>query len=358
MSRLNESRIVHQPTVAMKALKILLYIVLGLGALWMVLGLFAKKDYHVERSAEIDASREIVWEQVRLFKNFKNWSPWHVYDPEMKTEITGTDGEPGARYSWSGNDKVGKGHQTLKNVTPGRIDIDVDWGWGVSPAFFSLEELPGDRTKVTWGMDMHVAFPWNAFSMLTDVNAFVGEDFDNGLANLKKVCEQIAHPKYRGYEVAETEIPVKYYLGVRKVVDTAELTAYFQENMSKVAQWMTAKQIVPEGSPAGLYWTWGATTDMAAAIPVAAGTKLDSAQTFPVGGNKALVIEHAGPYDGMAEAHFAMDDYMAEKNLHNIPPVIEEYVKGPANEPDTLKWLTKVIYFVEPKPDSTTLEKK
>lgn len=341
----------------MKALKILLYIVLGLGALWMLLGFFARKDYHIERTAEINAPREVVFEQVRLFKNLKNWSPWHVYDPNMKTEITGTDGEPGARYSWSGNDKVGKGYQLMKSITPGRVEIDVDWGWGVSPAFFSLEETAGEKTNVIWAMDMHVAFPWNAFAMLTDVNAFVGKDFENGLANLKRVCEQIAHPKYRGYEVAEVDIPVTYYLGIRKIVDTADITAYYTEHLPKIMQMATNKKLTLAGPPSGLFWTWGSETDMAAAIPVSENAKLDSMQTFPAGG-KALVIEYLGPYQAIGEAHLAMDDYMNEKKLHNIPPVIEAYVTDPSTEPDTLKWLTKVIYFVEPKPDSTVVEKK
>lgn len=341
----------------MKALKILLYIVLGLGALWMLLGLFAKKNYHIERSAEINAPREVVFEQLHLFKNFINWSPWHVYDPNMKTEIAGTDGEPGARYNWSGNDKVGTGYQLLKSVTPDRVDFEINWGWGPSPAYFALEETANKKTKVVWAMDMHVAFPWNAFSMLTDVNAFVGKDFESGLANLKKVCEQIAHPKYRGFEVAVEDMPVKYYLGVRKVIDTADVSGYFQENMAKIMGWMSNKKLSPEGAPAGLYWTWGAVTDMAAAIPVATNTKLDSAQIFPVAAGKALVIDYTGSYEKMVEAHLAMEDYMVEKKLRNIPPVMEEYVYSPANEPDTLKWLTKIIYFVEPMPDSTATSK-
>lgn len=174
----------------MKALKVILSIVLIIGALWMLLGLFAKDNYHIERSAEINAPREVVFEQLLLFKNFKNWSPWHVYDPNMKTTITGTDGEPGAVYSWIGNDDVGKGDITLKSVTPGRLDFDINFSdWGTSPAYFLLEEKD-EKTNITWAMDMHVIFPWNAFSMLTDVNAFVGKDFDNGLLNLKKYANK------------------------------------------------------------------------------------------------------------------------------------------------------------------------
>ena len=55
----------------MKILKIILYIIGGLLALWMLLGLFAKKEYRIERSIEIDAPRDTVLRQVRFFKNLK-----------------------------------------------------------------------------------------------------------------------------------------------------------------------------------------------------------------------------------------------------------------------------------------------
>lgn len=342
----------------MKALKITFLIVGGILLLWGAMGLFAKNTYHIERVTVIDAPHDIVYEQVRFFKNFKNWSPWHIYDPNMKTEITGTDGEAGAVYTWSGNDKVGTGTQTIKSVAPARIDFEVNYSdWGAYPAYFILKK-EGEKTNVTWAMDMYVPFPWNAFAMLTDVNAFVGKDFENGLLNLQKVCEQIAHPTYRGYEVAEEEIALQYYWGIRKEIDTADISAYIGENLPKLLQWAEDKKLnLVDTFYSGLYWTWGARTDMAVAIPVSENIKLDSAQTFAVTG-KALVIEHFGPVSQLAEAHWAMEDYMAEKKLRNLPPVIEDYMADARNEPDTSKWLTKVIYFVEPNPDSLALEKK
>lgn len=346
----------------MKALKIILFIIGGLLALWGVLGLFAKNNYHIERSMEINAPREIVHEQVSFFKNFINWSPWHVYDPNMKTEISGTDGEPGAVYSWSGNDKVGIGTQTLKSVKPERVDFEVDFGWVPSPAYFQLEER-GKKTKVTWAMDMHVPFPWNAFSMLTDVNAFVGKDFENGLTNIKKVCEQIAHPKYRGYEVAEVDFPLTQYAGVRQEVAFQDIPAFFEKNYPKAMEYAAKAGAQMSGPPSGFFWTFDTVamkTDMAAVIPLDKQLKpkpADSLQVFAIGGKKALVIEYLGDYAKTAEAHYAIDDYMAEKKLQSIPPAIEEYVTGPGEEPDTAKWLTKIIYFVEPKVDSTATKK-
>ena len=95
----------------------------------------------------------------------------------------------------------------------------------------------------------------------------------------------------------------------------------------------------------------------AAAIPTLEVKKYtDDIESFPVGGGLALVINYFGPYAGSIEAHLALDDYMLEKKLESIPPIIEEYVTDPATEPDTAKWLTKVIYFVKPKVDSTATE--
>jgi effector-binding domain-containing protein len=346
----------------MKALKIVLFLILGLGGLWMLLGLFARNTYRIERQAEIHAPLDIVHEQLRFFKNLKNWSPWHVYDPQIQISIEGTDGEPGATYSWSGNDKVGKGSQVMKAIGTNRIDIDVDWGWGVSPVFFALEERPEGKTKVSWVMDMHVAFPWNAFAMLTDVNAFVGKDFESGLINLGKVCEQIAHPKYRGYEIAEVDLPLAQYAGLRREVSFDDIPAFFAGTFPKVIGHATRSGARINGHPSGFFWSYDTVmmkTDMAAVIPLdKAFAGADSLSAFTVGPKKALVIEYFGDNTKTATAHYAMDDYVAEKKLRVIPPVIEEYVTDPEQEPDTSKWLTKIIYLVEPQVDSTAVPKK
>lgn len=342
----------------MKALKVLLYIVLGLAAAVIALGLFAKTEYHIERSMEINAPRDVVYEQVRFFKNFPKWSPWQSLDPKMSTSITGTDGEVGAVYTWSGNDEVGSGKQTIKALSPDQMDIEVVFSkpWeSVSPSFIKMEDK-GTKTRATWGFDMHIGFPWNAFAMFTNLDTGVGKDYERGLANLKRICEEIAHKKYKGYEIIETEIPVKYYVGARKVVPFAEIPGFFMTTFP-VAMSAVQEQGLPQaGAPSGLFWNYdeaAGTTDMAAAVPTSVEKKMgNGVGVFTVGGGRALVIDYYGVYDSTGKAHYAMDDYMTEKKLRSIPPVIEEYVTDPGSEPDTTKWLTKVIYFVEPKPDT------
>lgn len=339
----------------MKVLKVLLYVVLGLVALFVALGLFGKKDYHIERSIEIDAPKNLIYEYVRYFKNGDAWSPWAHLDPNMKQEITGNDGNVGATHKWSGNDDVGEGQQTITAMTPERIDIRVKFirpFESESPTYMTFQEQE-KTTKVTWAFDMHVAFPWNGLAMFTDMDAGVGGDYARGLQNLKKNCEEIAHKKYNGYEVAEQEIPVQYYAGVRKTVNIPEVEAFYGANLPKVIE-QVQKSGAAAGVPSGLYWTFdqqAGKTDMAVAVPMPEDKKLGSGfGVFPVGGHKAAVIEYMGSYDKIGDAHMAMDEYMKEKGLESILPVVEEYVAGPGREPDTTKWLTRVIYFVQPKP--------
>jgi len=345
----------------MKALKYLLYTVLVLGTLWLLLSLFAKKSYRIERSMEIEAPRQTVFEQVRMFKNFTNWSPWHFMDPEMKISIEGTDGEVGAVYKWdSKNENVGKGYQKIMSVNGGRLDYEVDFGLGPSPSSF-LVEGDSQKTKITWVIDMHLPFSMRAGGMLTDLNNYVGKDYENGLVNLKKYCEALNPKMYRGYKVVSAERPAANYFTLRKVVELQNVPQFLSDHYPKLIQAAEKAGAKMTGHPSGFFWSFDTVAlnaDMAAAIQLEKQVKAtDSIQVLSFSG-KSLLIEYLGDYAKTGEAHLAMDEYMEEKKLQSIPPVIEEYVTDPVQEPDTAKWLTRIIYFVEPKRDSTLLNEK
>jgi len=338
----------------MKLLKILLYIFLSIAALLVVLGLFARHNYHIERSLEIKAPRALVLEQVQYFKNFQKWSPWGSLDPHMKSSIEGEDGTVGAVYKWSGNKDVGEGQQTIKSISPERVDMEVKFTkpWESSaPTFFKLEDM-GEKTKVSWGFDMYIGFPWNGLAMFTDVDAGVGKDYARGLDNLKKVCEDIAHPKYRGYEIAEAPSEAMYFVGIRKTIKQSELTAFYAECFPKLFEAVKKSGVEMAGSPSSLTYIWDDsthTTDIAAVIPIVKAQKIDTFTIFTINPSNALHIDYFGVYDSIGTAHKAMEDYMTKKSQQMTPPAIEQYITDPTTEPDTTKWLTKVIYFVSPK---------
>lgn len=336
----------------MKIVKVLLYIVFGSAALFFGFGLFARKNYRVERSLEINAPRELVYEYVRYYKNFADWSPWQQLDPDMKATINGPDGEAGATYAWQGNSKAGSGKQTIKSASPDRIEQEIAFSEpfeSTSPVTMTFEPQ-GRKTKVTWVMDMHVAFPWNGLAMLTDVDAGVGRDYAVGLGNLKKICEKAAFEKYRGYDAQLVDLPQRYYLGVRETIGIDTVDRFYARHLPTIYEAVQAGKGTMAGMPSGLVWTWDTIArkaDMAAALPLTESKMFGKGyQLFPAGG-QALVIEHLGPLEKTADAHHAMTTFLAEKQLQPTPFAVEEYMTDPATEPDTTKWLTKVIYFVK-----------
>ncbi len=159
----------------------------------LVSGLFISRDFHFERSISIQAPREEVWKNVSLFSNFQQWDPWRVRDTNMTRTIAGTDGTVGASYTWKGNSDVGSGTQTFKELHPfDLVVIDLHF---LEPfesnarVFYRL--TPEEKgTKVTWGFDSKMPYPFNAVGyFFMDMEAMMDKDFSSGLANLKKLCE-------------------------------------------------------------------------------------------------------------------------------------------------------------------------
>ena len=153
--------------------------------------------YHVERSATISATPEVVYAQVSDFHKWNAWSPWDKLDPKMKTTFEGTQGTVGASYAWVGNDDVGEGKMTLTTVDPNkRIEINLQF---IKPFESSAKngfsfESAGKETKVTWFMDGTNNFMSKAMCLVMDMDKMIGKDFEKGLADLKKVAESAPAP--------------------------------------------------------------------------------------------------------------------------------------------------------------------
>jgi effector-binding domain-containing protein len=113
-----------------------------------------------------------------------------------------------------------------------------------------------------------------------------------------------------------------------------------------------AKNNSSSGTVTGLYSEWdekNQQADLAVAIPVSAGTKTSSniIRITDINASKALQVTYLGAYDKMGNAHGSIDKYIVDKKLKAKLPVIEQYIYGPANEKDSSKWVTKIIYLVD-----------
>jgi hypothetical protein len=172
--------------------KVLLVLVLLLGGAAAFVA--TRPDaYHVERSTTVDAPAATVFAQIDDLSMWKEWSPWEKKDPGMKRTYSATPSGVGATYSWEGNKEVGKGKMTITDSKLGekvtqKLEF-IEPFQSVADVSFRMSAEGPTATKVTWAMDGKHNFISKAFSVVKPMDGMIGKDFEEGLANLKKVAE-------------------------------------------------------------------------------------------------------------------------------------------------------------------------
>lgn len=166
--------------------------VAALVALLLVVVSMQPATYRVERKVTIQAASGAVYKHLEDLHAWAEWSPWDKIDPGMKRTFEGPKSGVGAIYEWSGNDEVGKGRMTITEVTePTRVQIKLEFiepFASLAQTEFSLAEN-GPETVVTWSMAGDNDFMGKAFSLVMDMDAMIGADFEKGLATLKSTVE-------------------------------------------------------------------------------------------------------------------------------------------------------------------------
>lgn len=150
----------------MKIIKKILIGLIILIAIPLIVALFVKKDYAVQRGVTINKPKQEVFDYIKLLKNQDNYSKWNKMDPAMKKSYKGTDGTVGFVARWeSDNDEVGWGEQEIKKITEGeRIDFELRFikpFEATEPAYMTTETVNGNQTKVTWGFSGYFNYPMN-----------------------------------------------------------------------------------------------------------------------------------------------------------------------------------------------------
>lgn len=178
----------------MKFLKKLSVLLLSLVCVVLLIALFVRDDFSVERSIEIEAPSDNVYEYVRFLKNQEEFGPWQKLDPKMQHSLEGEDGEVGAISSWnSKNEDVGVGEQEIIKLDDGkRVDFELRFKEpfeSTALAYFSTEAKSEGKTLVTWSISGESSWPWNIMYLFMDMDQELGPDLDKGLKSLKKILE-------------------------------------------------------------------------------------------------------------------------------------------------------------------------
>lgn len=179
----------------MKYIKLTLKIILILIAIPLIIAIFTKKEYGVEREIIINKPKQEVFDYIKLLKNQDNYSKWNMIDPDIKKTYQGTDGTVGFISRWeSYKEEIGSGEQEIVKIVEGeRIDFELRFikpFESTEPAYMTTEYIGKHQTKVVWGFNGHMNYPMNLMLLFIDMEKMIGNDLEIGLSNLKKILEQ------------------------------------------------------------------------------------------------------------------------------------------------------------------------
>ncbi|MES2591261.1 MAG: SRPBCC family protein [Bacteroidota bacterium] len=179
----------------MKIIKKLLIAVVGLIVLVLIIAIFVKKEYAVEREVVINKPKSEVFEYIKYLKNQDSFSVWAMKDPNMKKEYKGEDGTVGFISAWDSEMKdVGKGEQEIKGIIEGaKVEYELRF---IKPfeatddAYMITEAAADNHTTVKWGFRGKMDYPMNFMLLFMDMEDMLGKDLQQGLNNLKEQIEK------------------------------------------------------------------------------------------------------------------------------------------------------------------------
>jgi len=151
-------------------------------------------SFRVQRSTSMKASPEKIFPLINDLKSFNTWNPFNRKDPGVKGGYSGAASGPGAAYAFEGNRNVGRGRIEITDSRPAseaRMNLHMLSPMeGRNVVEFSLKPEGGEATRVTWAIQGPLPYVSKLLSLFVDMDAMIGREFEQGLADLQKIVER------------------------------------------------------------------------------------------------------------------------------------------------------------------------
>lgn len=173
----------------------ILLAILGLIALILLAAALRPVDFRYERHALIAAPPAVVFAHVNELRNWLAWSPWEKYDPAMKRTFAGPAAGVGASYAWEGNHQIGAGRMTVTASRPAEqvvLQLEFFRPFACTNRGEFTFATEGNSTYVTWSMTGKNKFIGRVMGLFMNMDKMIGGQFEEGLANLRRLAERPA----------------------------------------------------------------------------------------------------------------------------------------------------------------------
>jgi effector-binding domain-containing protein len=334
----------------MKTLKKIGIGLLALVALLALIGFFLPSNIHVEESGEMNAAPDVVYEQIADFHNWPAWSPWHEMDTTMVITYEGEPMQVGHGYSWT-SEELGDGRIVFTKMTaPSELTSEMFFMGDDQPAYANYKlESTENGTRMTWSIDFDMGM--NPFGRLFGATFFpmmMKKDFKRGLEKMKAHVEALP-AKAPAINIEEiTTTPMKY-VSLKYEGAPGDISAQLGQMYTTLQAYLETEKVAMTGPPFAIWHWWSDTLiRFEACMPV--GQSIKGNKTIQYGemaATPAIKVDHYGAPEKTEAVHYAMGDYATNKGMKLGSP-LEIYVTDPAQEADTAKWLTQIVYPIVP----------
>ena len=177
-------------------IKVILVAIAVCIVVFVIIAALQPDEFRVERSISILAAPSAPFAQVNDLHKWQAVSPYVKLDPSASYVIDGASAGEGATLSWIGNSKVGEGRMTITESRPDelvRMRMDFIKPFASTCVAEFTFRAEGDGTQVTWSLAGPKNFISKAAGLVMNMDKMIGGQFEEGLANIKRVSE--AAPK-------------------------------------------------------------------------------------------------------------------------------------------------------------------
>lgn len=154
------------------------------------------------------------------------------------------------------------------------------------------------------------------------------------------------------YDITRQPIAETIFLNMRARCSHADIANTLGGLLGPVFQFAVANGLEFRSPPTTLYVAWGpGMVTMHAGLAIASLPTIalpDGMFVDTLPACEAAVTIHTGPYDGLADAHAAVEQFVDEHKLVKDGAAREVYLTDPGEVPDPAQWKTQLIWPVRP----------
>ncbi len=330
----------------MKYLKSLGILVGSMILMFLIVAIFMPDKYYIERTIDINASQDFVFNQVADLNNYHEWNPWAKQDSKAKHSVVGNG--VGQVYKWKG-DTIGEGSLTnMKFIEQKQIDQSLKFvtPWE-SEAYNGVKLQPiKNGTKVIWIMEGDLDYPIGRY-MKTMIESKVTKDFDSGLKLLKDRCESLNIDAISIFDFHTS----KFYAIVESVNSIDEGKVKVKNAIDELELFISKnkiKNISPISSYTNSFDVKTGKWELMVLLPVESNNIKTEGRIIPfeITSQKTVKSIHKGPLNKAKFTYVKMYDFIKMNGLKASPKSYEININHYTAKTDD-DYLTEIHIFLE-----------